>query len=249
MPAFSVSRGWRCGASLILVGGLLGAGCGSGSRSSGVPSGGADAPDAAGGSSGADSEAPGTLPNLSTDPDETAEPNPEPEPPDCEVQALTACVTRALDELSSCLAAGHGGVFGEDTSRCDLAEADAVVTFGSAVPRWSTAFALSFVLDVAGQRCASYAERSTGQGVPAGIELVTRQHQVTLETASDSTRTLTCDGVSVGFQQSNLSRCRESQQMPTPELTDQTLDGVYRVSPMLQSNQSVFNCRFAANTP
>jgi hypothetical protein len=223
--------------------------CGSGGGDAGSPSTGTDTAGAGGSSTNDPPDSPGDLPNLNTDPNDTPDPSLEPEPADCEVLALSSCVTEALDALSSCLAAGHGGAFAEDTSRCELPEAGAVVTFSQAVPRWSTAFALSFVLDVEGQTCASYAERSTGQGVASGIDLMVGQHSVTLETAADASRTLTCNGVSAGFQQSNLSRCRESQVMPTPELMDQTLDGVYQVFPMLQSNRRVFNCRFAANSP
>jgi hypothetical protein len=224
------------------------AACGSGGDA-GPSSGDAMTAGAGGGSAGASSQSPGTLPNLGTDPNDDPAPEPAAEPADCEELPLGACVTAALDELSGCHAAGHGGTFAADTSRCDLPEADAVVTFTSAVPRWSTAFALGFALDVAGQRCASYAERPRGEGVAAGIDLATAQHQVKLETASDSTRTLTCDGEAVSFQQANLARCQDSQRMPTPELMDQTLDGVYRVSPMLQSDRSIFNCQFAASSP
>lgn len=244
-----VCRAGRHGSLAGLIAGLCVAACGSGGGDAAPSPGDVGAAGAGGGSAGASSQSPGNLPNLSSDPNDDPAPDPEAEPADCEVLRLGACVTAALDELSSCLAAGHGGAFAEDTSRCDLPEADAVVTFTSAVPRWSTAFALGFALDVAGQRCASYAERPAGEGVASGIDLFTAQHQVTLETASDSTRTLTCNGEAVSFQQANLSRCHDSQRMPTPELMDRTLDGVYRVSPMLQSDRSIFNCQFAASSP
>jgi hypothetical protein len=49
--------------------------------------------------------------------------------------------------------------------------------------------------------------------------------------------------------QSNLSRCREPKPTPTPELIDQTRDGLYEVAPRLQSDRRVFNCRFPSATP
>ena len=247
-------NGRRRVATLYLVGGLWVSACGSGGGDPPASSSNTDtSPGGSSGSGGGSSmeqppDPPGNLPNLGTEPgDPTDEESPE--PADCEVLALAPCVTSALDALSSCLAAGHGGTFGEDTSRCDLPEADAVVTFSQAVPRWSTAFALGFVLDVGGNTCGRYTESSEGQSVASSIELITAQHEVTLETTADLQRTLTCDGVSVRFQQSNLARCRDSQAMPTPELADQTLNGVYQVSPMQQSNRRIFNCQFPSNIP
>lgn len=236
-------------ASLSLIGVLSGLACGSGS---GGPARNTDT-DPSDTNDGTPTDQPsdttGNLPNLSTDPSDNPAETPAPEPVDCEVLTLTACVTEALDELSNCLAASHGGTFTEDHSRCDLPEADAVVAFSQAVPRWSTAFALSFTLEVAGETCARYAERGSNAGIPDGIDLSTAQHVVSLETAPDLQRTLTCNGTTVSFRQSNLSQCHESKAMPTPELTDQTLDGLYQVSPMLQSNRRIFNCRFLANSP
>jgi hypothetical protein len=189
------------------------------------------------------------LPNLGTQPDDTPDETSEPEPPDCEVLALDSCVIAAIDELSNCLAAGHGGGFAEDLSSCELPEADAVVTFSQAVPRWNTSFALSFVLDVGGETCGRYTELVSAQGVVPDLELVTAQHNVSLVTSADLRRTLSCDGVSVSFLQSNLSQCREPHPMPTPELGDQTLNGVYEVFPMRQSNRRIFNCQFPASVP
>lgn len=157
---------------------------------------------------------------------------------------LAPCVESALDELSNCLAAGHGGTFGADTSRCDLPEADAVVTFGEPVPRWSTAFPLSFVLDVGGSTCARYTERPSAQGVLPDIELITAGHEITLETAADLERTLRCDGASVAYRQHLLTACSDRQPTPTPELADQTSNGVYQVFPMLQADRRLFNCQF-----
>jgi hypothetical protein len=235
---------------LCLIGVLLAPACGSGSggsRSQNTDTDTAHSND--GNPTDQPSDTPGNLPNLSSDPSDTPEQTPASEPVDCEVLALTSCVTEALDELSNCLVAGHGGTFGEDTSRCDLSEADAVVTFSQAVPRWSTAFALSFTLDVAGQTCARYAEHANGQSLPANIELVTAQHTVTLDTAADLQRTLSCNGISASFRQSNLAGCHDAKVAPSPELVDQTLDGLYQVFPMQQSNRRIFNCRFLANSP
>jgi hypothetical protein len=103
------------------------------------------------------------------------------------VLALTSCVTEALDELSNCLVAGHGGTFSEDT--------------------------------------------------------------VTLDTTADLQLTLTCNGTSASFRQSNLAGCHDSKVAPSPVLADQTLDGRYQVFPMQQSNRRIFNCRFLANSP
>jgi hypothetical protein len=236
-------------ASLSLIGVLLSASCDS---ESGNPARNTDTgPSDPSGDTSTDQPAdtPDNLPNLSTDPSEPSAETPTPEPVDCEVLTLTSCVTEALDELSNCLAAGHGGTFTEDHSRCDLPEADAVVTFSQAVPRFNSAFALSFTLEVAGENCARYAERGNGQGIPDAIELSTAQHIVSLEMAPDLQRTLTCNGTSVSFRQSKLSECHDSKAMPTPELIDQTLDGLYQVSPMQQSNRRIFNCRFMANGP
>jgi hypothetical protein len=242
------AHGKQCTVLLCLIGSMLGSACGSGGGDAGSGSSAAGNDSSDDGSSEQASDAPGNLPNLNTDPTDVRDPQPESEPADCEVLTLTPCVTEALDELTQCLAAGHGGSFSADRSRCELPEADAVLTFSQAVPRWSTAFALGFVLEVAGQKCASYGERADTQGgIPAVIDLVTAQHTVKLETASDLQRTLTCDGTTVRFRQSNLSQCRSSAAMPTPELTDQTLDGTYSVSPMLQSNTRVFNCGFVSN--
>jgi len=238
-------NGKRLPASLCLIAGLFAAACGSAGGDPGAQSTSPDSDsEVTDDPTELPSDAAGNLPNLTTHSTDEPDPEPEPEPADCEVHTLSACVTDALDELSNCLVAGHGGAFPVDTSRCELAEAEAVVTFSQAVPRWGTAFALNFVLDVAGQTCASYAERGAPTGPTAQIELVTAQHTVTLDTADDLQRNLTCNGVSVSFRQSNLSSCREPKPMPTPELMDQTLDGTYQVFPMLQSNRCIFNCRF-----
>jgi len=239
------ANGQRLPAALCLSAGLFAAACGSEGGDPGAqstrPDSYSEAPDDP---TQLPSDAAGNLPHLTTHSTDVPDPEPEPEPADCEVQTLSSCVSDALDELTHCLAGGHGGAFPVDTSRCELAEAGAVVTFSQAVPRWGTAFALNFVLDVAGQTCASYAERGASIGLPSHIELVTAQHTVTLETADDLQRSLTCNGVSVSFRQSNLSQCREPKPMPTPELMDQTLDGTYQVFPMLQANRRIFNCRF-----
>jgi hypothetical protein len=236
-------------ASLSLIGVLSTLACGSGS---GGPARNTDT-DPSDTDDGTPTDQPsdttGNLPNLSTDPSDNPTEIPPPEPVDCEVLALTSCVTEALDELSNCLAAGHGGTFTEDHFRCDLPEADAVVTFSQVVPRWSTAFDLSFTLDVAGETCARYAESGDGQGLPDDIDLSTAQHTVRLETGPDLQRTLTCNGTSVSFRQSNLSQCHDSKVMPTPELADQTRDGLYQVFPMQQSNRRIFNCQFLASSP
>jgi hypothetical protein len=194
-------------------------------------------------------ETPGNLPNLSTRSDDPAADDPPTEPADCEVLTLASCVEDALDELSNCLAAGHGGTFNEDNTRCELAEASAVVTFSEAVPRWSNAPALSFELAVAGQTCGSYSETPEGSSSFAGtIQLVTGEHDVTLVTAADQQRTLTCNGATVSFLQHNLSQCRDSTAMPTPELMDQTQTGVFSVSPLMMSNTHIFNCQFAPSS-
>ncbi len=225
----------------VLGGCLLATACGSN---------GGDAPTgAADGSDEASDSTPGNLPNLSTNSgDLPGEPEPE-EPADCAVQELTACVDAALDELSGCLAASHGGAFSEARSSCALSEGDATLSFAEPVPRWNTAFLLSFSIDVAGQSCASYAESAESGSIPSRIELVTSGHRVTLETAADNQSTLTCDGVSARFEQSKLSGCKESKTFPSPELMDRTLSGVYEVSPRSRSNQRVFSCSFADSAP
>jgi hypothetical protein len=232
---------------------MLALACGSGEGKTADP--GADTDSGSSSTTPADDEddttpdTPGTLPNLSTHSDDPADGPPAEElpmePADCEVVTLASCVEDALDELSNCLAAGHGGTFNEDNTRCELAEAGAVVSFSEAVPRWSNAPALSFELAVAGQTCGSYSEIPEGSSSFAGtIQLVTGEHEVTLVTAADQQRTLTCNGATVSFFQYKLSQCRESTAMPTPELMDQTQTGVFSVSPLMMSNTRIFNCQF-----
>jgi hypothetical protein len=241
-------NGRRGKTALYLIGALLGSACGSDEKQPATSDPAADT-DTTDTNTGSGDPSPGNLPNLSTHSTPTPDPVPDPEPADCQVLALTSCVQDALDELSACLAASHGGTFAADSSSCVLSEGDAVVSFSQAVPRWSSAFALNFAIDVAGQTCATYAEQGGAQSsIPVAIDLVTAQHSVQLETADDLQRTLTCNGTRVSFRQSNLSQCHAtSTAMPTPELTDQTLDGTYSVSPMMQANTRVFNCRFTSN--
>jgi hypothetical protein len=234
-------------APLFVVSGMLALACGSGSGK--APDTGTDTDSTTTTPDDTTPDTPGNLPNLSTHSQDPPAPDLPPEPADCEVLALGSCVTDALDELSSCLAAGHGGTFNADATRCELAEASAVVTFSQAVPRWSNAAALGFELAVNGQDCASYSETREGSGIAGSIVLTTAQHSVTLDTAADQRRTLTCDGVTLSFVQSNLSQCRESKPMPTPELMDSTQSGVFSVSPLMQSSSRIFNCQFPAPGP
>lgn len=228
------AKRWQRG--VCLIGWMLSLACGSGNG--GSPPTDTDTDDTE-----TPADPPGNLPNLSTHSNDVP-PQEEPEEPaDCEVLTLSSCVNAALEELSGCLAAGHGGAFAEDRASCALTEADALVTFPSAIPRWSSTPELSFVLEVSGQTCARYTEQA-GEGAFPRIELVTAQHSVTFETAADLRSTLSCDGVSVSFAQSSLSGCQDPKPTPTPELMDQTRDGLYEVSPRLHSDRRVFSCRF-----
>jgi len=238
MQSFDSGRSRRWPVSLWLIGAILGSACGSGSDDPGSQGTPTDTDDNA-------STTPDNLPNLSTHSSDVPDPNLPAEPADCDVIELTSCVASALDELSNCLSAGHGGTFSTDLSRCELTEANADVTFDQPVPRWSNALELHFAIHTGGEVCALYAEHPQ-QGFASAIDLATKHHRVTVQTAEDLQRTLTCDDVSVTFRQSNLSQCHESKVAPTPELVDQTLDGVYQVSPMQQSNRRIFNCVFPA---
>lgn len=229
----------RWPAVLCLIGAMLGCGSGSGRPAdTNTDSDDTSTPD----------ETPGNLPNLSTHSGDVPAQEQPAEPADCAVLDLSDCVTAALDELSSCLAAGHGGEMASDLSSCSLAEANATVAFDRAVPRWSTPPLLSFSIQIAGEICARYVEHDEGGPIPE-IALTTGHHQVTFTMGSDNQSTLLCNDASASFQQSQLSGCREPKPMPTPELTDQIRDGFYEVAPRLQSNRRVFNCQFPSSSP